>query len=165
MPATYDSIATSTVSSNTTTITFSSIPQTYTDLVLICNFKNTTSVDMFIKFNNISTSIYSDTHLYGITGNVVGNYRQTSASLGLLDLGANGMGTALGTTIINLMNYSNTDKFKTYLSRTAFTSIHTGATSGLWRSTAAINQIDIIASSSNTIATGGVFSLYGIKAF
>lgn len=163
MPATYESISTTTLGSNTTTVTFSSIPSTYTDLILIAQYSNTTSVDMLLRFNGITTSVYSDTHIYG-NGTSPLSYRQSNAGAALLDLGAGGMGTSTGTSFIHVMNYANTNINKAFLTRSSFSAIHTGATVGLWRSTAAINQIDISASTANTIASGGVFTLYGIKA-
>jgi len=163
MPATYEPIATTTLGSNTTTVTFSSIPSTFTDLVLVAQYSNTTSVDMFLRFNGVTTTVYSDTQVYG-NGTSALSYRQSNAGAGLLDLGAGGFGTTIGATFIHVMNYANTTTNKTYLTRSSFSAIHTGATVGLWRSTAAINQIDVYSSSANAIASGGVFTLYGIKA-
>jgi len=163
MPATYDSIASTTLGSNQTTVTFSSISASFTDLVLVANFNNTTSVDMFLRFNGVTTTVYSDTQLYG-NGSSAASYRQSNASAGLLDLGAGGFGTALGTTIIQIMNYSNTTTNKTYLTRSSFSALAVGATVGLWRSTAAINEVSIFSSSANAIASGSTFTLYGIKA-
>ena len=163
MPATFEPIASTTLGANTTSVTLSSIPQTFTDLVLVVNFKNTTSVDMFLYFNNVSTSIYSDTQLYG-SGTTIASYRQSNAGAGLLDLGALGFGTEWGTTIIQIMNYSNTTTNKTYITRSSFSALSVGATVGLWRSTNAINEIKITSSSANAIASGSTFSLYGIRA-
>jgi len=51
MPKTYEPIATTTLGSNQTTITFSSIPSTYTDLVIVSNMGTTTASYPFIRFN------------------------------------------------------------------------------------------------------------------
>jgi hypothetical protein len=161
--STYTPISSQTLSANTTTVTFSGIPQTYTDLVIVANYNNTTSVDMFIRFNGITTNVYSDTQLYG-NGSSAASYRQSNAGAGLLDLGALGFGTGLGTTIIQIMNYSNTTTNKTYLTRSSFSALTVGATVGLWRSTAAINEVSILSSSANAIASGSTFTLYGIGA-
>ena len=68
MPAsnTYESISSVTLTSNSTTVTFGSIPQTYTDLVLVIVAKITSGgLDMFIRFNSDTGSNYSYTQLYG----------------------------------------------------------------------------------------------------
>ena len=67
MALTYDPIATTTISgSSTNTYTFSSIPSTYTDLVLaFANFQGTTNYSFALRFNGDSGSNYSYTVLEG----------------------------------------------------------------------------------------------------
>ena len=62
------------------------------------------------------------------------------------------------------MNYSNTSTAKTVNSRAGAIPTNVGMTIGTRRNTAAITTIDISATTSNTIASGSKFTLYGISA-
>ena len=54
---TYSLITSNTLSSNSTTgITWSNIPQTFDDLVIITNWTGTTTSNIFMRFNNDSTT-------------------------------------------------------------------------------------------------------------
>jgi hypothetical protein len=159
--STYTPIATQTVSSVATSVTFSSIPSTYTDLVLICNTVTALGVDILdLVFNSDTGSNYSSTQISG-NGSAASStrYSNTSAMLiGLTDSNSN-------TNISHIMNYSNTTTYKTVLNRAnAPTSGLARAEVGLWRSTSAINQILIRSDSSNAISAGSTFTLYGIAA-
>jgi hypothetical protein len=161
--------ATSAVSSVTINMG-STISQAYTDLVLVIN--NAVSIatntpGACISFNSDTASNYSSTHLEG-NGTSGSSSRQTSQSNinAGYNIGLSSSSTQPATIIINIMNYANTTTYKTTLSRNAQTSgtaPGTGATVGLWRSTAAINSIAITAQTGN-FASGTVFSLYGIAA-
>ena len=163
MPAgnTYEAIATNTVSgSSTTAVTFSSIPSTYTDLVLITNATASTSGQgMNLTFNGDTGSNYSSTRLYG-NGSSATSDRQTNGPFINFALGSFNNGQLV---IANVMNYSNTTTNKTVTLRQNDASAFVGALVGLWRSTAAINAITIQISGGNYVA-GSTFSLYGIKA-
>ncbi len=66
MAATYTPIASATLAASTSSITFSSIPATYTDIVVVINDINSTgSFDTNIRFNGDSGSNYSRTGLRG----------------------------------------------------------------------------------------------------
>jgi hypothetical protein len=161
MPSTYTPIATNTLGSTTASITFSSITGTYTDLVVVCsNLKYVTGDDdAFVRFNGDTGTNYSWTQLNG-NGSTASTNRGSSTS-GIRSI--NGMSTTnIGTTIINVQNYSNTTTNKTTLSR--HSTNFAGAFVGLWRNTAAINSITIINLGSGGFATGSTFTLYGIKA-
>ena len=62
------------------------------------------------------------------------------------------------------MNYSNTTTFKTILMRANNAALGVDAIVGLWRSTAAINEIKVFPTGGANFETGSTFSLYGIKA-
>ncbi len=171
MPAgnTYEAIATQTLGSNTTTVTFSSIPSTYTDLVIVLNGKNgsATNTDITIQFNSDTGNNYSFTYLYG-NGTTVGTGRVTNYPDGRL-----GYYTTPGTTdgymgIIQIMNYSNTTTNKTMITRSSSLSSNTtypGTETivNLWRSTSAITTV-AINSPTSTFATGSTFNLFGIAS-
>ena len=159
---TYEPIATQTLGASATSVTFSSIPSTYTDLVLVLVAKTTSSgQNLYINFNNDFTSLYSRTLMFG-NGSTAGSNRNSSQTA-ILDfyVGLNVSGDSLH--IINIMNYSNTTTNKTILWRNGRTGEATQAIVGLYRSTSAINRIDLSCLGLN-IATGSTFTLYGIAA-
>lgn len=164
MPVTYESIATYTSPNGTgTSYTFSSIPNTYTDLILVCSLK-ATSVNSSIvaRFNSDSGSNYSVTQIYG-NGSATSSQRFSNQTEVYLSYA--GFPTATSTyapLIVNLQNYSNTTTNKIFISRGGYATSATDASVGLWRSTTAINSITLYAG--NYFDTGSTFTLYGIKA-
>jgi hypothetical protein len=165
--ATYEPIATTTLGSDQTDITFSSIPATYTDLVFVVQAQSTvagTSVNtMRCRINGDTGTNYSYTNLDGepptaasgretsVTYFVPGNIPQTSA-------------TSRNLCIFSIMNYANTTTYKTILSR-GNTQIQTNANVALWRSTAAINSVTISRNfGAGEVKTGSIVSVYGIAA-
>jgi hypothetical protein len=163
---TYTQIASTTLGSSAASVTFSSIPSTYTDLVIV-SFAANTAVNangMGIRFNSDTATNYSKTYLYGDgTSAVTGRgTNQTNISISNLPISSTGV---FATTITNIQNYSNTTTYKTVLSRGG--GANTGNLAivyiGLWRSTSAISTIDLINDSGNFI-TGSTFNLYGIAA-
>ena len=166
MPAgsTYSTIATYTVPSNTSSYTFTSIPGTYTDLVLICSWKNSVGAGYWgqLQFNGDTGSNYSTTVLDG-NGTSATSYRYTNDSVGVR---IGGTTTANNNpSIVNIMNYANTTTFKTQISRYSDSSRAVQAFVSLWRSTAAINSIKIqIEGGTANIVAGSTFTLYGITA-
>jgi hypothetical protein len=162
MPGTYDSIATTTLGSASSQVTFSSIAGTYTDLVLISSVKPTTAGAGFInlQFNSDTSANYSRTYLNG-NGTVASGGRNTGET-GAFIYG-NGITSNPSLFITHLQNYSNATTFKTLLTRVNDSANIVAAFVNLWRSTSAITRIDINCASS-TFAAGSTFTLYGIKA-
>lgn len=160
MAVTYEPIVSNVLSSTSSSVTFSSIPQTYTDLVLVITGKDTTALNGFnIQFNGDTATNYSRI-LIGGTGSagvssVVANDNAIGAGLA---------GTTTSSNIINILNYTNTSVRKNTLSRAnSVTSNLVRFVIGTWRSTAAITSITVTASTAN-YAAGTTFALYGIKA-
>jgi len=163
---TYERIATTTLSSNTSSVSFTSISGSYTDLVLVFAYKSNTTNYPTLKltFNGSSTG-YSGTQLSG-NGSSAASYRNTSA--GFISI-ARAVGTpstvgGTATIIVNLIDYSNTTTYKTVLARASAAETGTEADVGLWQSTSAINQIDITTATTNDFASGSVITLYGIAS-
>jgi GTP cyclohydrolase III len=157
MAKTYEPISTQTLGSNTATVTFSSIPQTYTDLVLVVSGKTTIDGNTKIIFNSDSSSIYSSTNLFADGSTVT-----SSRTLNGTTLFLGGISTVQGTNIIQIFNYSNTTTFKSVIARTnsdTFVQLRVG----LSRSTTAITSITLTTDGTNFL-TGTTFTLYGIKA-
>ena len=163
MTATYEKIATTTVSNTSTaTVTLSSITSSYTDLVLVfvggCD-----NSSMRMRFNSDTGSNYSVTLMSG-TGSAANSTRQSSQDA-ILVAGAYGAQTATSNTIVQIQNYSNTTTHKTVLSRNNEASSATEAFVGLWRNTAAISTISLTAINGTGFwFNGSKVTLYGIKA-
>jgi hypothetical protein len=158
---TYEPIATNTVSgSSTTTVTFASIPATYTDLVLIVNATASVSgTGMELRFNSDTANNYSSTRLYGTGSGSGTSDRQTNGSFINFAIGSFNTGQLV---IANIFNYTNTTTFKTLTLRQNTAGDLLGALVGLWRKTPeAINAISIKIGTGNYVA-GSTFTLYGI---
>lgn len=159
MPSTYTPIATSTLGSSSTTVTFSSIPATYTDLVLVVVASNSVNDSgLQVRFNGDSGTNYSDTSMYG-NGSGSFSFRtsnQTGAFIGRTD-------TGISNNIANIQNYSNTTTYKTVISRGNDGTMAIACV-GMWRSTAAINSVTVLDQNGRSFPTGSTFTLYGVKS-
>jgi hypothetical protein len=172
MPATYESIATSTASGSTSTVTFSSIPSTYTDLVVIVQYQGTANSGVWLQYNNDTGTNYSITNLIGSFGGATVSYANPNQPYVWADTYYQGTGTVLTDRAIakaHIMNYSNTTTFKSTLCRSDDVRT-TAADAGtvylgvsLWRNTSAITRVDVLSGGGNFVA-GSTFTLYGIKA-
>lgn len=162
MPSTYTPIATTTLSSAQSTVTFSSISATYTDLYVVCQIQNTTNAALiFLRFNGDSSNNYSVTRIWGDGTNAVSDRFTNQAGIDCAYPSTSGWLI----TNFSIMNYANSTTNKTVLGRwnSAGNSNYTLAFVGLWRSTAAINQV-ILTPNGVNFAAGSTFTLYGIKA-
>jgi hypothetical protein len=165
MPSTYEPIATTTLGSAASSVTFSSISGTYTDLILIAN-TIIASVSGFpecsLRFNSDTGTNYSNTYLLGTGSSAVSGRgaSYTYADCGYLAANSSNPNTR----IINIMNYSNTTTNKTIISRgSSVNGAQVIAYANLWRNTSAINSITIFTQSDNYTA-GSTFTLYGVKS-
>jgi hypothetical protein len=163
MPSTYEPIATTTLGSAASSVTFSSISSSYTDLVLVSNlYGNGGAANVLVRFNSDTGSNYSSTTITG-NGSSASSLRNTSTdSIFMINSGSS-LNGAWGTFIMSVNNYSNATTNKTALARFGAAGNEVTSTVGLWRNTNAINAIEI-RTSSNTYLAGSTFTLYGIKA-
>jgi hypothetical protein len=159
--STYEPIATTTLGTATSSVEFTSITGTYTDLVYVADFRNSTNTNLYFRLNGVSTATYSTTDLYG-NGSSAGSLRYSNTNQWVVDAGASGVGTAQSNLIASLQNYSNTTTYKTGLFRVNGGSYVTGAVVGLFPSTSAITSIRFFADQNFTV--GSTFTLYGILA-
>jgi hypothetical protein len=163
MPVTYDNIATTTLGTAASTITFSSIPATYTDLRLVFVGTSATSTNFTVRFNNDSGTNYSWTYLSG-----TGAAAQAGSFTSQTEFYPNvSVQTTPQMHTVDVFSYAGSTN-KTALSEEIADKNGSGRVSRfaiLWRNTAAINRIDIIAlyGSTNTYAIGTTATLYGIK--
>ena len=170
MPAgsTYTPIATTTWTSNTATISFGSIPSTYTDLVIqgtiFAYFGSSTYTEGRIRFNGDSSTNYSATVIYGDGSSVTSARGSNQTGINRFYLPAGTTDGNRGSLIVNIQNYSNTTTNKTALIRSGGGTQVTDATVGMWRSTSAITSIDITNADSATGFVAGTLTLYGIAS-
>jgi hypothetical protein len=159
MPSTYTPISQFALTSTTASITFSSIPSTYTDLVLVTNFAATTALNNGVTFNSDTGTNYSDTDL-GSNGTAISSTRQSNFSY--IRAGYVDTTSERAMSIVNIMNYANATTNKSVLLRWNSDS-YSYARIGLWRNTAAITSITCTAVGGSFTANS-TFALYGIKA-
>lgn len=163
MPATYEPIATTTLSSTATTISFTSISSGFTDLrlVVIGNMSSSTGYWGF-RLNNDATALYSITALTG-NGSAASSARLTSANAGYINFSST-IGTSISFGTLDIFNYAGSTN-KTCLS--TFSGDYNGSgqverTVNLYRSTSAINAVQIRTDTANSFAIGTTATLYGI---
>jgi hypothetical protein len=157
---TYEAIATSTLGTATNSVVFSSIPGTYTDLILVISATRPSGFDDgSIRFNGDTANNYS-TIILAADGGTVSTTRYANYNLGLNYL----YNSQVTTNISYIMGYTSTWRHKTVLTKVA------DATTGgyrsnitLWKNTSAITTIELINSGSSNFGAGSIFSLYGIK--
>jgi hypothetical protein len=174
MPSTYTKIASTYLSSGATSVSFSSIPSTYTDLVLRMSSSLTVNgTHMYLNFNNDSSSIYSVTRF--VSNNTQNSNTTDATELSLLGFtgDARYMNNAYEPARINaevyITNYtSNTSKaiqgkaaIANFFAST--TASAAGHMSGLYRNTSAITSIQITNAFSSNFQIYSRFDLYGIK--
>lgn len=164
MPATYEPIATTTVSSTpTTTVTFTSIPATFTDIILVGVYKRTSggATTPRITFNS-SSSGYSETLLYGDGTSAVSS-RTTSATYLTGGTAADGIWSYMS---MSIFSYAGST-YKTSLYEASTDANGSGRASrmvGLWQNTSAITSVSILSSSGTGWDIGTTWTLYGIKS-
>jgi hypothetical protein len=167
MPNTYEPIQTYTLSSSAPTISFTSIPGTYTDLRMVISGVGNANENIFYRFNGSSSTIYSRTDMVGTGTSAVSASASGLAFGRLTNYGYPDTNVGHHVTIWDIMNYSNTTTFKTSLSRSNRASNGVEMVVNLFSSTAAITSISIASNqytgSSNWLS-GTTATLYGIKA-
>lgn len=166
MALTYEPIASTTLGSNASNITFNSIPSTYTHLkVILTQISTSTSGDSpWIRFNGDTSSNYSQTYMAGngstaISGNVT-NFN----GIYIVVSGAQTNSPTLS--IVDVFSYTSSTN-KTILSSSAEDNNgngHAATNVGLWRNTSAINSVTIFRNGGSFLGAGTIATIYGIKA-
>jgi hypothetical protein len=162
----YESIATVTVGGGgATDITFSSIPSTYTHLQIRATMLNASNLySIKLRFNGDTATNYS-AHQLAATGAIVIAGAETSVDIGLIGIGAVSTSLYTSAMITDILDYANTNKYKTVRSISGADGNGSGQikfASVNWRSTAAVTSIYINADGS-TFNQYTQFALYGIK--
>lgn len=163
MASTYEKIATTTLTTSASSVTFSSISGAYTDLIFVSNVIDTNGLayNGWYRVNGDTGSNYSRTSLYADGSTTYSNRGSSQTKAYFLAIYGDLSQTAPTVTITNFNNYSNTTTYKTFITRTNLASDVVGAHCNLWRSISAINQIEL-GLDSGSFATGSTFTLYGI---
>lgn len=163
MPTTYESIATTTLGTAAADVTFSSIPATYTDLILVITANNNSGTAYISRlyFNADTGSNYSYTRITG-DGSAAVSTRISNDTYGFGGW-SNNQSNQMILSTNHIQNYSNTTTNKTWLVRGGDNGDRVFFAVGLWRSTAAINTIKVQVEA-GTYDAGSTFTLYGIRA-
>jgi hypothetical protein len=163
MATTYDKIATTTLSSAASSIDFTSIAASWTDLRVVFTWvPSATSLNLRIRLNGDSTTLYSDTYING-DGTAATSGKDTASNSWTVNQVQNPSATIPTFTTVDIFSYAGST-FKTGLITNQNDKNGTGIVQyevGLYRSTTAITQVNLVASS-GTFNIGSTATLYGI---
>lgn len=156
--STYIALATYTSDGTESSLSFGSIPGSYRDLVLVVSGTASTATQIFGRLNSDTGSNYSNVYMRGYSSGT----QSASATQSYFQ------GTHLGSSatqfIMQVMDYSATDKHKTILTRLDRDgATQTFAFAERWASTSAVTSIDLTLNS-GTLSSGTTLSLFGIEA-
>ena len=164
--ATYDPIATSTLGSAAQTFTFTNIPQTYTDLIVIVDGISSGGVDNFcMRFNNDSANNYSGTLVEG-NGSAYTGYRTWNTGQIVTALYYSSVSSTYRSIArFEINNYTSTNMHKNVIVRSHGPGTGDKIGAAVWRPTTpvAITRIDVFNGSLN-FAAGATCTIWGIKA-
>jgi hypothetical protein len=159
---TYKALATITLGSSAATVTFSSIPASYRDLVLISNIRqNTTGARQCNLQPNGDTG---NAFLVYMDGSGSAAFSGTTSALSMFYMAS---GPAANTNVISItqiLDYSATDKFKTILTRAGSSFDPVSTYAAAWTSTSAITSMTIFPNTGGNLSSGSTFDLYGIAS-
>jgi hypothetical protein len=163
MPATYEPIATTTLGTASTSITFSSIPATYSDLRLVFVGSTVSSDGINVRLNSDSSSSYSDTSLEGRGSAVASQQLSNRTFWSLAGYWSANTDTTIFMQTLDVFSYTQGVN-KTALGVTSLDKNGSGdvlRTVHLWRSASVVNSLTITAGVNMPIGTTA--TLYGIK--
>lgn len=161
-------ISTTLLGADTSTVTFSSIVGTYKHLQIRFAARNSAAtVDIpILRFNSDSGANYS-WHRLQADGTSVASAGVSGATFNQVGFlpGSNSTSGVFGVSIVDILDYANTNKNKTVR---ALDGVHGSSTiveikSGGWFSTAAVTSITLSISGGTNFVTGSRFSLYGVS--
>ena len=154
---TYTPLASTTLSSSASSVTFSSIPQTYGDLILTWDVDiSATTGQIILRFSGDTGANYSRVQMRGD-----GSAAASFAADGATQLFAYSSPYDKFWGNIQIMDYSATDKHKTGLIRNDNVGEFTVALASRWANTSAVTSIEVF-TDGETYLAGSTFSLYGV---
>lgn len=166
IPTSYESIASATGTGSSGTITFSSIPSTYTSLQIRYQFQSVAAGNaVYMTLNNDTSASYVFHHLYGNGSTVTagGSVSQNRLSVDSQASGPTATSPVVG--IIDIHDYLSTTRNKTVRVMAGVDTNGGGdinLLSGLWINTNSVNRLDFTLGASS-FTTSTTISLYGIK--
>ena len=142
-------------------ITFSSISSSYTDLVLVIGGAVSSGVSSYIYVNGDTGANYGYTYMQGYAASSASGRGTSANQIYFGPMHANG-----NIIIANFPSYANTSYYKSVLIRqnSNWPTGTLSATIATWRSASAINSITVVTGGVQTFPTACVFTLYGIAA-
>jgi hypothetical protein len=157
--ATYDTIATTTLGSPASSITITSIPSTYTDLVMVIEATNTSgNTDLFMRFNSDTGTNYSYQFISrGVSNSIIDT---ANVRMGYYALPQS---TVQYHSMTHIQQYAG-NKYKSWFTRANSAAVGSDMLSGTWRNTSAINTITIVVNGATEFGTGSRVTIFGIKA-
>lgn len=159
MAITYNAIATTTLSSPSTTISFTSISNSYTDLILrVSGSVPTYNVNAVIKLNNAASSMGWGRMRQLSRGGSVTTLNSGASPTSLINIGAISANDPFAC-IVDINNYSSTTSNKQVLAK-LFSVTYNNYAAGGWMSTSAVNRVDFI--TDENMAIGTTATLFGI---
>lgn len=168
MPTTYDLIASTTLTTTATTISFTSIPQTYTDLKLICSTRSNfgSALSRYRLYINSTSGAAEYGYAAGVSnGSTVGvELSSTGDSFyyAMETYGSSATANRFDAIEFYIGDYTNTVGRKTLTSLNAtFNYAYSGA--GGWANTSAITNLYVVCGNSASFIANSSFYLYGIK--
>jgi hypothetical protein len=164
MPSTYTPISSQTLVSATSSVTFSSIPSTYTDLVLICNLKTATDASLAGRINGDTGANYSRISL-AADGSSVQSTAGSATTYGIwCTFGYASASNFNAVAIVNINNYSSANVKKTVMVSNSNGLTGVSLMVSTWNNTAAVNSVTLLNDGGANFSIGCAFTLYGIKA-
>jgi len=166
--STYTTIASQTLGSAVASVTFSSIPQGYTDLIIVVGSATfSANSSLYVQYNGDTGANYSSTRLTG-NGSSAASYGITSSNGANIGGGDGLSSSVMQTCIVQLQNYSNSTTYKTALARWSRSDAEVAATVSMWRNTNAITSIEVYGGYANgtknsNMQSGTTISIYGIQ--
>lgn len=168
MPTTMKLIAKNVLGSSASSVTFSDIPGTYTDLILTFSGRQDVNyADCYLRFNSDSGSNYSFRRLDG-SGSAASSTSASSQTWLSIYPGVarnNMTASTFGNSEIYIPNYAgstNKSVSATCLNENNATGAQMAAIAGLWSSTSAITSVILYPDTGGNFVSGSSFFLYGI---
>lgn len=155
-------LANTTLGSNSTTITFSSIPSTYQDLYLVVVGRSSGGFSQNIRFNGDSGANYNVLRFTSTTSTIASGVAASQTRGLISNLSFNSSIT--GAAFVHILDYARTDKHKTTIG-----DVHSdnGTANEMlcnrWANTAAITSVALSSDSGQTYLAGTTFALYGVR--
>ena len=172
MATTYTLISSNVLTGSAASVTFSSIPSTYTDLVLKVSARSTrvaNSNNLDLRINADSSALYSYTYIYGSGSSAASSRSSADTSVFVSTMNAaNSTSNTFTSAEIYIPSYTVSQN-KPFGSFGAFennsaTVNEIDANAHLYRSTSAITSLTLYSGlGSFNFDTGSSFYLYGIK--